>query len=79
MPRDQLAALVVAARKQAGYETLYACCKATGISTGTLSDIESGRHAPTVENLERVMDAIGCNVVVTFPPRKRKRKRSDKP
>lgn len=77
MPRDQLAALVTAARKRAGFKTIYAFCRETGISTGTMSAVESGQISPTVENLERIMDAIGWDVDVTFRPRKKKRGRSE--
>jgi len=75
MPRDQLAALVTAARKRAGHKTVYAWHKATGMSVSSIYDIESGRTAPTVENLERIMDAIGWDVVVMFKQRKKGTKR----
>lgn len=73
MPRDQLAALLIAARKTAGYPTLYAMAKDTGISHATLHGIEHGTRSPTVETLEMVMDAIGWDVTVTFRPRKKTR------
>jgi transcriptional regulator with XRE-family HTH domain len=75
MPRDELAALLIAARKKAGYKTLYALAKATGISHATLHGIEHGTRSPSVETLEMIMNAIGWNVDVTFRPRKMRRRR----
>lgn len=73
MPKDQLAARVVAARKRAGYTTRYQFAKAAGVAKSTLAGIETGETSPSVETLEKLMDAIGWDVDVTFRPRKRKR------
>ncbi len=79
MPKDQLAALVIAARKRAGFPTQYAFCKATGISSGTISDIESGKSSPSVKTLGKLMNAIDVDVVVMFRSRKKPRKAKSKP
>ena len=73
MPKKQLADLVVAARKRAGYSTRYKFARAAGVAGSTLSGIERGETSPSVETLEKIMDAIGWDVLVTFRPRKRKR------
>jgi transcriptional regulator with XRE-family HTH domain len=76
MPRDQLAALLIAARKKAGYPTVYAMAKATDLPITTLQETEAGNRSPTLETLERIMDAIGLEVVVTFQPRQSRRGKS---
>lgn len=71
MPKDQLAALIVAARKRAGYKTRYQFARAAGVATSTLGSIETGAASPTVETLEKIMNAIGWDVAVSFAPRRR--------
>lgn len=78
MPRDQLAALFQAARKKAGYRNCYHIYQKTGISTATLYAIERGDSSPTVATLERIFNAIGWDVVITFRPRKHGYKRRKK-
>ena len=73
MPRDQLAALVVAVRKRAGYTSRRQFSQAAGVPVSTLAGIERGDTSPSVETLEKIMDPIGLEVVVTFRPRKRLR------
>ncbi len=73
MPRHQLAALVIAARKRAGYDTRYQFAKAADVPASTLRDLENGKTSPSVETLEKIMHAIDWDVVVTFQPRKNKR------
>ncbi len=70
MSKKKLARLVTTARKRAGYETIYAFCKATGISTGQLREIEAGVSSPSIDTLEKIFDCIGWDVAVTFRPRK---------
>lgn len=70
MPREELAQLFMAACKRAGFDTVYAINKETDISTSTLDAIKYGTSSPTVETLERIMDVIGCDVVIKFRPRK---------
>lgn len=76
MPRDELAALIIAARKRAGYKTRYQLAQASGVATSTLGSIETGAVSPTVETLEKIMDAIGCDFIVTFRPRKANKRKS---
>ncbi len=66
MSRQEIASLVTAARKRAGYDTIYAFCKATRLSTGQLAEIESGTSSPSVATLEKIFSAIGWHVTVTF-------------
>ena len=73
MPKDALAALIIAARKRAGYDSRYEFAKVAGVAKSTLDLIESGQANPTIETLEKIMGAIGLDVVVTFRPRKKKR------
>jgi len=63
---------VTAARKKAGYKSLYALSKATGVASGQLSEIEAGKHSPSLETLERIFHPIGWEVVVTFRPKKKR-------
>ena len=79
MPKDQLAALVIAARKRAGFATRYAFAKAAGVRVSTIDGIEGGKTSPSVATLEKIMDAIDWKVLVTFRPRKRIRKAKAKP
>ncbi len=71
MSKDDIAHLVTTARKRAGYETIYAFCKETGISTGQLGEIEAGVSSPSIDTLEKIFDCIGWDVLITFRPRKK--------
>jgi len=62
--------LVAVARKRAGYKTIYAFCRATGISTGHMSDLENGTSSPSIATLEKIFGTIGWEVRVTFRPAK---------
>ena len=64
-----LPALVTAARKGAGYATIYAMATATGLPLKTLSDIERGISSPSIDTLARIMDAIDWKMSVDFKPR----------
>ncbi len=70
MSRSEMASLITAARKRAGYETIYAFCKKTGLSTGLISGIERGINSPSLDTLEKIFDAIGWDVVLKFRRRK---------
>jgi len=71
--KPQLAAQIQAARKKAGFKTLYALHKETGTSLATLQRVESGESSPTVKTLENLMNAIGWEVEVTFRPARKKK------
>ena len=73
MSKDALAALVIAARKRAGFTSRYAFAKAAGVAVSTLAGIERGETSPSVETLEKIMNAIGWDVAVPFRPRKKRR------
>ena len=60
------AQLVTDARKRAGYPTIYALSKATGISSGAIYDIEHGNRSPSVATLQRLFTAIGWEVLLEF-------------
>jgi len=63
-----LGQMVAAARRRAGYRTIYAFSQATGISSGQLSEIERGVSSPSIATLERIFDTIGWSVKVVFLP-----------
>lgn len=70
MSKEKIASLITAARKRAGYRTMYEFCKRTGMSIGHLHEIENGVSSPSVGTLEKYFDTIDWDVVVTFRPRK---------
>jgi len=68
--KEELGQLVAAARRRAGFKTLYQLARETGLSSGQLSLIERGLTSPSIETLERIMAAIGWEVEVIFRPAK---------
>jgi transcriptional regulator with XRE-family HTH domain len=70
--------LITAARKRAGYKTIYQMAQATGLSQGQLYEYEAGTRSPSIESLQRIFDAINWEVLVTFRARQAssRRKRS---
>jgi len=79
MPPKELGALVRAARKKAGYDTIYAFSQATGVSSGQLSQIEAGKKSPSIRTLERIMGTIGWEVLITFRPKPRRQRKKPPP
>ena len=65
-----LGPMIRAARQRAGHPTIYSMAKATGLSSGQLSELEAGKYSPSVDTLEKIFDAIGWEVAVTFRPRR---------
>lgn len=49
--------------------------KATGLSQGQLNELEHDHYSPSIDTLEKIMQAIGWEVVVQFRPQKREKKR----
>ena len=68
---NDIATLVTAARRRAGYRPIYAMAKATGLPKSLLRDIEKGVSSPSIETLTRIMDAIEWDVIVGFQPRRK--------
>ncbi len=66
----EIGLLITAARKRAGYKTVYAMAKATGLSPGHIAELERGKFSPSLDTLERILAAIGWEVVVIFRPQK---------
>ncbi len=69
MSRQTLSTLLRAALASAGYQTTYAAAKAMGIDNKWLGQILAGEVSPTVDTLEKLFDAIGWQVTITFTPR----------
>jgi transcriptional regulator with XRE-family HTH domain len=66
---------VQALRIQAGFDTIYAAAKATGLSQGLLYDVEQDNQSPSVKTLKKIAEAYSSDVRVKFiRPRKRKAK-----
>jgi len=65
-----LGPMIRAARKRAGHKTIYSMAKATGLSSGQLSELEAGKYSPSVDTLEKIFAAINWEVAVTFRPRR---------
>ena len=42
--------------------TAYQVSKATGISTGSLTDWKKGRSSPNIENLQKIADYFGVTI-----------------
>ena len=76
--KSQLAAQIVAARKEAGYETRHQFAKVAGVAKSTLDLIETGQANPTIKTLKKIMNAIDYEVDVTFRPRKSKSAKGSK-
>jgi transcriptional regulator with XRE-family HTH domain len=56
--------LVRQCRLAAGYATIYAAGKATGLATSTLDRIEHGQQIPTVEAMRGILKAFGFRLVI---------------
>jgi len=69
MSRNTLSTLLRAAIAAAGYQSTYAAAKAMGIDNRWLGQILAGQVSPTVDTLEKLFNAIGWEVVITFTPR----------
>mgnify|MGYP000968905702 CR=1 FL=1 len=69
MSRNTLSTLLRAAIAAAGYQSTYAAAKAMGIDNRWLGQILAGEVIPTVDTLEKLFNAIGWEVVITFTPR----------
>ncbi len=80
---EELAALVQVALRRAGHLkrngsgeiSYYAAAKATGVHDVTLKRICSGQSSPSISTLERIFNAIGWDVTVSFTPRKPRQSR----
>jgi len=46
-----------------------ALAKRAGVPQATISKIESGRQKPTIPTLNRILDALECDLLVTAVPR----------
>ena len=55
--------LVRQCRIAAGFPTIYAACKATGLATSTLDRIEHGQQNPTVDGLRAILEKFGFRLV----------------
>ena len=55
----EAANLVAVCRKLAGYETIYAACLKSNISTGTMHRIETGQQDPSVGCLRETLGKMG--------------------
>ena len=69
MSRQTLSTLLRAAIAAAGYQSTYAAAKAMGIDRKWLGQILAGQVSPTVDTLEKLFEAIGWDVTITFTPR----------
>jgi transcriptional regulator with XRE-family HTH domain len=67
--RTTLSTLLRSAIAAAGYQSTYAAAKAMGIDNRWLGQILAGQVSPTVDTLEKLFNAIGWEVVITFTPR----------
>lgn len=38
--------------------------RATGVTNGTISRIEAGKHNPTAETIEKLCEALQCDIVI---------------
>lgn len=48
-------------RKEAGLK-IYELAEKTGLNYNTISQYENGKHRPLAENLQKIADALGCEV-----------------
>lgn len=73
MSTSEIGALIRAARILAGYPTVYAFCKHTGISPGQMHGLEAGVNSPSIDTLRKVFGAIDppWEVIVAFQPAKK--------
>ena len=69
MSRQTLSTLLRSAIAAAGYQTTYAAAKAMEIDNKWLGQILAGQVSPTVDMLEKLFEAIGWDVTITFTPR----------
>ena len=69
MSRQTLSTLLRSAIAAAGYQSTYAAAKAMGIDNRWLGQILAGQVSPTVDTLEKLFEAIGWDVTITFTPR----------
>ena len=69
MSRNTLSTLLRSAIAAAGYQSTYAAAKAMGIDNRWLGQILAGQVSPTVDTLEKLFEAIGWEVTITFTPK----------
>lgn len=69
MSRQTLCTLLRSAIAAAGYQSTYAAAKAMGIDNRWLGQILAGQVSPTVDTLEKLFEAIGWDVTITFTPK----------
>lgn len=53
--------------------TAYQVSKATGISTGSLTDWKKGRSSPKIENLQKIADYFGVTIDYFYGKEERKK------
>ena len=59
---DDLGSRLRALIKRKGFRSVSAAAKLAGISRSQLWDVISGRKSPSVETLERIVDALGATM-----------------
>ena len=80
MPKELLGRLIKSALEQAGYQSINSAAKACGVDDRWLGQLYRGEVSPSIDSLERIFNAIGWEVAVSFfPAGGEKRRRKKKP